>query len=292
MIHVKKDHDRPPEKLKSKHARNTMARAITEGKYQESSENHYGDETVKKELAEIYHGKCGYCETKLGLEAFPTVDHYRPKKKIKDYCAGKYISNGYYWLACEWSNLIPACVKCNTSKSSFFPLENEAERMDAPNQARHEFRADSPAFMAEHPLLIHPEIDEPERHFIFLRNGKIRGLTQRGKITIEILDLNKTSLALARKKRVDAFLNFIEEIIYICVKSNDYSSLKPALKLLFGKLLNMRSPERSFSRLGWFMFQEFELFFVARLSGPKQRKVVKKAFALFCDEKKARTGKK
>ena len=285
MISVKKDYDHPPEKLTSKHCQNIIAKALTEKRYQDASENYYKDPEVKKALARIYHGKCGYCEIKSGIEAYTTIDHYRPKKQIADYCSGKYISEGYYWMACEWSNLIPACAKCNTAKSSFFPLENEKDRLNSSQWAQHEFRSDSDAFMAENPLLINPEIDEPEKHFIFLTNGKVRGRTERGRITIEILDLNRESLSLARKKKVDAFLKAMKEIICICVQSKNYVSLKPALKLLFTKLWAMQSPEKKFSRLGWFMFEDFELFFIAQLSGEKQQKMVKKVFALFCDKK-------
>ena len=44
----------------------------------------------------------------------------------------------------------------------------------------------------EKPLFLNPEIDEVEKHLIFLPNGEVRGLSDRGKITIEICNLNNS----------------------------------------------------------------------------------------------------
>ncbi len=71
--------------------------------------------------------------------------------------------------------------------------------------------ADSPIMAAEKPLLLNPEIDKPELHFVFLPNGKIIEKTQRGKKTKEICDLNRDDLVIARKTIVDNFLAEIRD---------------------------------------------------------------------------------
>ncbi len=50
----------------------------------------YKHDTVKETLTTIFHGKCAYCESP-----------YRP---------------GYYWLAAEWTNLLPSCTHCNQNR--------------------------------------------------------------------------------------------------------------------------------------------------------------------------------
>ena len=63
---------------------------------------------VRDKLNEYYHHKCAYCETGGGKA---DIEHYRPKGSVKE----EDTHSGYYWLAYEWSNLIPSCVKCSIS---------------------------------------------------------------------------------------------------------------------------------------------------------------------------------
>jgi len=73
---------------------------------------YYGHpDKVRHDLEELYFGKCAYCETKV-TGAVLRVDHYRPKNRIKE----EQTHTGYYWLGYEWSNLFPACEKCNLAK--------------------------------------------------------------------------------------------------------------------------------------------------------------------------------
>ena len=68
---------------------------------------------AKKHLEQLFHKKCGYCETKYKAALTGDIEHYRPKGVIrgKD---GKLLWPGYYWLAADWSNLIPVCKRCNS----------------------------------------------------------------------------------------------------------------------------------------------------------------------------------
>ena len=54
-------------------------------------------------LAAITRGKCVYCESSLGVSSYPHIDHYVAKTLEPD-------------RAFEWTNLLPACQKCNTAK--------------------------------------------------------------------------------------------------------------------------------------------------------------------------------
>ena len=67
---------------------------------------------VIKALEQLFRGKCAYCEDLYAAGAPVDVEHYRPKAAIK----GEAAHRGYWWLACEWSNLLPSCIDCNRSR--------------------------------------------------------------------------------------------------------------------------------------------------------------------------------
>src|SRR4051812_41108356 len=70
---------------------------------------------LKQSLEAASHQKCAWCESMLNITCSTEIDHYRPKSR-------------YRWLMFRWDNLLPSCRLCNTSKSSNFPLGNEADR--------------------------------------------------------------------------------------------------------------------------------------------------------------------
>src|SRR5262245_35411480 len=43
-------------------------------------------------LMHVFHGKCGYCESRLIVTDFGDADHYRPKGRVKDVAN----HNGYF----------------------------------------------------------------------------------------------------------------------------------------------------------------------------------------------------
>jgi uncharacterized protein (TIGR02646 family) len=272
MISVKKDYDNPPDTLKSENCKEKIRQMTAE---QEFSGEYYHNKTVKKALMEIYHRKCAYCESDPTAGAPLQVEHYRPKNGVKEDPSHP----GYYWLGHEWTNLLLACPNCNGkgAKSTHFPIEGV--RAFDHNSG---YRADSPALIAEKPLLLNPESDEPERHFIFLSDGKIRGITERGKETVALCKLNREPLVLARKKLVDKVLNNIREYLDDYHKGEcDEKTLRYSLKNLFLDILReAQSPEKPYSRMRWFRYKQFELFF-SKLLGAKEWRVIESFFELF-----------
>ena len=83
----------------------------------------YGHASVKQALIAAQHGKCCFCERKIGAEG--DVEHFRPKAS---FCQGERSPlerPGYYWLAYEWDNLLLACPICNQRfKRNYFPLRS------------------------------------------------------------------------------------------------------------------------------------------------------------------------
>ncbi len=170
---------------------------------------------VEDQLAITYLNKCAYCER---LEK-ADIEHYRPKKSVKDET-----HDGYYWLCYEWTNLLPSCVKCNRdgAKLTHFPILGT--RVLAPKLLRGRRidlncnKAFNKPLIDEIPYLLHPEIDNPQLFFEFELDPsgegiRLKGIDAdgRGVKTIEICKLNRQELRLHRQREViDPFVESIE----------------------------------------------------------------------------------
>jgi len=105
---------------------------------------------------------------------------------------------GYYWLAYEWSNLLPSCSRCNRlTKTNDGRRVGKGERFPVMGQ-----RAIAPGEEAnEQPLFLHPCIDDPEQHFgLEPETGVLFGKTPRGRACVELLDLNREGMLEERKR--------------------------------------------------------------------------------------------
>jgi len=161
-------------------------------------------------LLMVTHQKCAYCELRLPAgQRKGDVEHYRPKgrvrrmdgKAVKVQRDGVEIDHpGYFWLAYEYLNLLPACSACNrragdtasgmkTGKGDIFPtLDNR-------------WAARPEDVQGEQPALLNPWLDEPSGHLLFdPETGLVMGITERGRITERLLGLNRDGLPEARKK--------------------------------------------------------------------------------------------
>jgi uncharacterized protein (TIGR02646 family) len=279
MISISRDYADPPEILVGENCRRKTQELHRQKNKHNFSSHYYRHETVVRHLKELYHNKCAYCESSFGATGAVRIDHYRPKDGIKDEN-----HTGYYWLGYEWSNLLPACEKCNGAKSNHFPVAGHRvlNQQDDPN----EFLVNSTTFRAELPLVINPELDHPERHFAFAADGSVRGLSTQAKTTLEVCDLNRETLVLARKKRADYFNNKLGKALRDRIegKIND-DTFNYTLKGIFSKALSdASSPKAPYARLNWFLFRFFEPFFIDPL-GPKAREVVRRAFHLFLENR-------
>lgn len=170
---------------------------------------------VYMSYGEVFRGKCAYCERDIHNQ-YGDVEHYRPECGVtdinrepitrqRDGQTEKHL--GYYWLAYEWKNLLPACVICNRPSTQFskgrligkwdrFPIIGE--RAWDPGQEKD-----------EGPLLLNPVEDEPSKHLVFERTGTIveRNSDVRGWTTIKILGLNENGLPDRRAERYNDVRN-------------------------------------------------------------------------------------
>lgn len=178
---------------------------------------------IKPALEEFNHNRCMYCQCDISAGASYDVEHYRPKNEYQnDLQLGPH--PGYYWLAYQWDNLLLSCQHCNrsnknedaelgikrTGKWRQFPTKKEPitdENLITFEQLEN-----------EEPFLLHPYFDEPELHIEPISSGMLKGKSDRGKKTIEVLNLNRKQLVRKREfffsclmQRVAAAQSLIEK---------------------------------------------------------------------------------
>lgn len=142
-------------------------------------------ENLKEALSAQFHGKCAYCERAVGFGEFD-IEFFRPRSHAVG-LTGKVDDQHYWWLAYEWSNLMACCRNCGSYKGTRFPVEGSRSRY-------------SEDVSSERPLLLDPCVDYPEQHLSYDQFGKAFGLTQRGNITIDVLNLNSEFLLREREQ--------------------------------------------------------------------------------------------
>lgn len=162
---------------------------------------------VKRALAELFHGKCAYCESKYIATQPMDVEHYRPKAAVV--IRGKTRKPGYYWLAANWENLLPSCTDCNRAREQEIPGEDpqvvgKANRFPLGDEAKRWRKHD--ADCEEEPLLLNPCADKPERHLKFMKDGTVyaslkenRRRDPRGLATIRVCGLQRRGLVAERR---------------------------------------------------------------------------------------------
>jgi hypothetical protein len=205
----------------------------------------------------LFNQKCAYCETNLNSNQPGDVEHYRPKGRLRDDGGapvhessplGDKVHNGYWWLAYEWSNLLPSCIDCNrrrkhgeasemAGKGDIFPVKRYRGFMPGEETQ-------------EEPLLIDPTADwgDPARHFQFDHDGKIKPTTEIGQETCRLLGLNlREGLVTLRMQRYkdakNAFKALVQQILAGVGPEQDIDLLREINDMWEGK-----TPYSAFAR--------------------------------------------
>lgn len=183
---------------------------------------------VWKELKEwlfrhAFFKKCAYCEGKVTPQSFGHAEHWRPKGAVKRRHKGKLSAvevegrphPGYWWLAYEWFNLLPACEKCNSGegKGAQFPIEGDYTFRPRQGESVDDLDA------REKPLLLHPfRGPDPADHIGFNEFGQAYAIKESplGKASIEVFDLKRPDLVEDRydhlNRAADTFLRAAHDV--------------------------------------------------------------------------------
>jgi hypothetical protein len=127
------------------------------------------NENVWRELRDwlltLSHQKCWFSETKNYFTHGFDVEHFRPKKNVKNADGTVRDPNGYWWLAFDWLNYRICGNVGNIKKGTFFPL--------APNSVR--ATAEFPVLVEdEQPLLLDPTVEEDPELLTFDEKGEAK----------------------------------------------------------------------------------------------------------------------
>ncbi|WP_423198998.1 MULTISPECIES: HNH endonuclease family protein [unclassified Cupriavidus] len=195
----------------------------------------YKRDDVRAALENLFHGKCAYCETLYDASGPVDIEHYRPKGAVAEDNG----HSGYWWVAMEWTNLLPSCLDCNRRRGQVLvepstslaqlaalakPLLTQAGKKDSFPLAATGVRALAEAvdFTAEHALLLDPCRDDPDSCLTFsfdqthaaglvLPAGD--GMQQtRGAVSIQTYGLNRLKLVQDRI-RVLRRLEFLGDLV-------------------------------------------------------------------------------
>ena len=201
-------------------------------------------------LKHFFNDKCAYCETNV-KEARQAghAEHFRPKGGVKYKEEGRDTQTtarvqdeqgqeidhpGYFWLAYNWKNLVPACEACNTGrgKKNQFPVQGhhvllqeltaaqvqqlEAPPIESPSWPKHYYLEPEDLDRLERRLLLHPYYDDPHEHLCFGHGGKVTARelddakpSDPGKHSVTVYHLDDPDLMTARHKVQDtAWMRF------------------------------------------------------------------------------------
>jgi uncharacterized protein (TIGR02646 family) len=272
MQSVKKNRGEPPAVLLSEKTQGTindlMRRRVLLG---HPKMDILLDEELLHRLEDIFSGKCAYCERLISVRnSTLLVGHYRPYTL-------------YYWLAYEWTNLIPLCEDCFTFRDNTFPVAHDENRIIAPPSKREHWTAEYAQI--EVPLVLNPELDTPDLFFYFNREGNILPYNQqiRALTTIKVFNLNQGYSVIGRREKIREFTHiFHTKLQDFLLQFPDGKHDKNQAQEFFGNAISLLTlsaqQECEYSALGKDMIKNFGYFFIDNLDSELKREALESAF--------------
>ena len=155
----------------------------------EAVKGRYRHKDIKDAIIDETDGKCAYCESKVRHITHGDIEHIVPKSKVP-------------FKAYDWPNLTLACDRCNENKGDHY--------------------SDDPANSQDN--LIDPYVDDPQDHFLFMREIiAARPDSLRAMATEAVIKLNRGELLERRRER----MQFLEGLVRAYIGASD--AFKPML---------------------------------------------------------------
>ncbi|SPA21975.1 putative AAA ATPase [Cupriavidus taiwanensis] len=164
----------------------------------EIDESFYFWEPVRLAVEQRCLGKCVFCERKAD-QIETVIETFRPLRDAGDGIGGS-DEDHYSWLAYEFDNLVQVCIECSSRKRTEFPITGQRAPYLTPM---------SEIDRRERPLIVSPYRGDPERHFLFLADGRCEGVTNQGRFTTWLLGLNNERLLNERADEMDTLLGHL-----------------------------------------------------------------------------------
>lgn len=239
----------------------------------------YKNPDIRTALEEAFGGKCAYCETFYAATQPVAIEHYRPKGEVT--IDGRRVPPGYYWLASEWTNLLPSCTDCNSPRRQDLPNEEEAKTAGKANAfplAPGSPRGTSPGGeKGEKRLLLHPYLDFPEKHLEFVWGTgtvddgwvKPKRRSAKGATTITVCALQRRGLRAARRDRLLDLIAHLESVVEAqnnVVRHPDDPDLLTQLERRLGEVSRFVADHAPYSA----MCRQVVARYHAKLFGPQE----------------------
>jgi hypothetical protein len=109
------------------------------------------DDRLRGWMLGLFNNKCWYSEAQESVSPYH-VDHFRPKGRVTDDLSDD-VSDGYWWLAFNWTNYRMCGDLLNVKKNDVFPFADST-------RATH---SDPTSVNKECPILIDPLVEEEAR---------------------------------------------------------------------------------------------------------------------------------
>lgn len=285
MIHLPlKQQDQAPARLSVSGALRQIDRAIVHTNGEVYNSSYYPhDEVINLLRAYSIHktqfdlgdrAKCNYCESQTEHVVKLQVEHYRPKAKVEVGENDHVETLGYYWLGLEWTNLLLSCPKCNgkDAKGNKFPIRGIRAQPHNPvtfnNRiwilTRTNCYANSPQLQREIPILLNPEIDNPELFLTFDEMSNISGFgndRERGEISKDVYRLNRDELLICRQKVWNEIKNDINTNLFgYHSKVIDEQALRFNFKVIAEKLIKRKLPSEEYTLWGRYLNNNLSTF--------------------------------
>lgn len=220
-------------------------------------------------LRNLFYNKCAYCEK---IDYKPDVEHFRPKKGVTNPNGNKH---GYYWLCYNWTNLLPACSKCNSGQGKWNKFPISGLRIVLPpisngKLIKEECKINSNLLLQESAKLINPEIDNPNLYLRLKWDGSLEGIDGadgRGWTSINCYDLNRGNLKYGRKKIIDRLINNFRNAFNLFRDIGNANTFLELLTIYFENLNNIRMPSEEYSFVSEYIFNHFDNFVDENISG-------------------------
>ena len=178
----------------------------------------YKDVKLSAELERIFGNKCAYCESVFAHVTPKDVEHFRPKSEITTDQTS--LRPGYYWLACDWDNLLVSCPDCNRGRLFEVPGQPKKVRLGKGTQfplTQESLRIRTPLGTLDpeekHRLLINPCLEDPAEHLTYDDQGLVYArpdaqgnLSKKGEASIPAYALQRAALVEARLNVLNQFV--------------------------------------------------------------------------------------
>lgn len=191
------------------------------------------DPDVVDRLLGEFEGLCAVCEASLTTWDV-RIHRWRPAQGAVS-ISGKTSSKHYYWLAYEWDNLYPLCLRCSESQGPKFPINGTRARVGTKGAA----------LLGERPLLLDPREDDAEQLLVYQKSGEVTARDQRGRTTIEVFSLNRRDLVEQRRVVVEKAAVLAREITR-ALDREEYTVIPGLLKGAYATNVPFASVTRQF----------------------------------------------